>query len=843
MKVELRHLLVPVVAAALPYLILTSLSAASIEAPYVEGEVLVKYKEHVAPSRMAGLERSAGCAVKERLPQAGLKLMKISSGKSVAECIAEYARTGGSLIEYAEPNYILNADAIPNDPEFSKLYAMKNTGQNGGTAGADIDAEGAWDLATGDSVVVAVIDTGVDYTHPDLAANIWANGNEIPGNGIDDDGNGYVDDVRGWDFKNNDNDPFDDHSHGTHCAGTIAAVGNNGVGVAGVCWHAKIMPIKFLGADGSGTVADAAKAIHYAALMGARVMSNSWGGGGFSQTLKDAIEEAYAAGALYVAAAGNSGGNNDLAPHYPSSYECANVVAVAATDNNDALADFSCYGAVSVDIGAPGVGILSTVPGGGYASYSGTSMATPHVAGAAALLLARAPGMSVTDVRAALLQGAEPVSSLDGKVASGGRLNLIQAINPENDTVPPAGVSDLAVVVGRMSQVTLSWTASGDDGIAGKASCYDLRFSREPINDANWDSASRSACPAPQSSGTSETVAVRGLLPSTQYYLALKVKDNRNNGSAISNIVSATTTAGTVVFEDAVEGGDNGWSPGGLWHRSTYRSSSGVTAWYYGQEGAWTYDTGDRTAGTLTSPEIDLGDYNDAMLSFNNYRKVEPYGGSYDVTSVEASRDGGVSWSALWQLDSSMPCAEGWGGSGVVGLTEFTGGKARVRFSFDSVDGSSNNYEGWYVDDIKIVAEQFDDSVGGDATDPYLHSVKLTVNKVRYRGGDTLTLNAEVKRGVLSTYARCSAYLAVSLPDGRLLFLKSNLTFSEKAAPFASNFSVVDIKAVVGSFTVPAGLVEGEYSWLAVLTMPQKNAVRAASWVSNLSEASFRVNR
>ncbi|MEK6984396.1 MAG: S8 family peptidase [Nanoarchaeota archaeon] len=221
-------------------------------------------------------------------------------------------------VEYAEPNYIVRINAVPNDPNFGLLYGLHNTGQTGGTVDADIDAPEAWDIQTGsNNVVVAVIDTGVDYSHSDLSANMWANAGEIPNNGLDDDSNGYIDDFRGWDFVNIDNNPMDDNGHGTHVSGTIGAIGDNGFGVAGVNWRVKIMPLKFLDAGGFGSSADAVLAIQYATLMGANIMSNSWGGGGYSQTLKNAISAANDAGILFVAAAGNSNNNNDINPIYP----------------------------------------------------------------------------------------------------------------------------------------------------------------------------------------------------------------------------------------------------------------------------------------------------------------------------------------------------------------------------------------------------------------------------------------------------------------------------------------------------------------------------------------------
>ena len=347
-------------------------------------------------------------------------------------------------VAYVEPDFVITSTAVPNDPSFGQLWGLNNVGQSGGVADADIDATEAWDVTTGSrNVVVAVIDTGLDHTHPDLAANVWRNPGEIPGDRIDNDGNGYVDDVRGWDFANSDADPFDDEGHGTHVAGTIGAVGNNGIGVAGVNWQVSMMPLKFLDATGSGSTSSAIAAINYATRMrrdyGVNVVAtnNSWGGGGFSTALRDAIDAGGRAGILCVAAAGNDGSNNDTTAHYPSGYAGTSVIAVAATDRSNRLASFSNYGASTVDIAAPGSAIYSTLPGNAYASYSGTSMATPHVSGAIALLAASRPTATAAEIRSALLNSATPLTALAGKVASGGLLNVAAAVQALGGATPP----------------------------------------------------------------------------------------------------------------------------------------------------------------------------------------------------------------------------------------------------------------------------------------------------------------------------------------------------------------------------------------------------------------------
>ena len=275
---------------------------------------------------------------------------------------------------------------------------------------------------------MGLIDTGVDYTHPDLAANIWTNPGEVPDDGLDNDGNGYVDDFYGWDFANGDNDPFDDNGHGTHVAGTLAAVGSNGIGVTGVSWNTKIMPLKFLDATGVGTTAGAVAALSYATAMcqrgvNIRMTNNSWGGGAYSQALADAIEASAQCNMLFIASVGNTNTNTDLTPSYPASYEIDNVIAVAASNDEDNKAAFSDYGATSVDLAAPGVGILSTVPGGQYAVKSGTSMSVPHVSGVAALAWSTRPTANYQEIRSALLDGVDHVTSLSTLTSSGGRLN------------------------------------------------------------------------------------------------------------------------------------------------------------------------------------------------------------------------------------------------------------------------------------------------------------------------------------------------------------------------------------------------------------------------------------
>lgn len=413
---------------------------------YEPNEVLIKFKSGVSDAKQAEILDRIGGKVKEKVLTKLMERFGDNEGITLVQmpmnALEAIARVKGlSEIEYAEPNYIYTHDAVSNDTYFTNgslwgMYGAATSPANQFGSNAAV----AWaNGKTGSSTVyIGIIDEGYMYTHEDLAANAGVNPGEINGNGVDDDGNGLVDDVYGWDFANNDKQVFDGagDDHGTHVAGTIGGVGGNGKGVAGVCWNVKMLSAKFLGNRG-GTTANAIKAIDYFTDLKVRhginivATNNSWGGGGFSQALQDAIQRANNAGILFIAAAGNASSNNDATANYPSNYNVANVIAVASITNTGGLSSFSNYGATQVDLGAPGSGILSTVPVSskgkvisGYASYNGTSMATPHVAGAAALYASINAGASAATIKSALLSSVTATPSLSGKCVTGGRLNV-----------------------------------------------------------------------------------------------------------------------------------------------------------------------------------------------------------------------------------------------------------------------------------------------------------------------------------------------------------------------------------------------------------------------------------
>jgi hypothetical protein len=419
------------------------------------------------------------------MPKAATAKTSLAAQKAEASKLTERIRSlkASGLFEYVEPDYLVQANTLPNDTAFTdgSLWGLRNLGQSGGTSGADIDAVTAWQTTTGSrDVIVGVIDSGVRYTHQDLVANMWVNAAEIPNDGIDNDSNGYIDDIHGINAITLSGNPMDDNDHGTHCAGTIGAAANGGGPLVGVAWNVQIMALKFLDASGSGSLSDAIAGIDYGVSKGADILSNSWGGGGYSQALYDAIERANAAGILFVAAAGNHRGNNDQSPNYPSNYENANVVAVAALDRSDALASFSCFGANTVDIGAPGVAIYSCTADSdsSYAFFNGTSMATPHVSGVAALIKSRFPTAGAAELSQRLLLSARPVASLAGKCVTGGAVNAAAALSITSDGAldisfrtspaqPRSGATVIISVTVKDFSPVLEATVRGTLGIQG----------------------------------------------------------------------------------------------------------------------------------------------------------------------------------------------------------------------------------------------------------------------------------------------------------------------------------------------------------------------------------------
>lgn len=420
-------------------------------------EVLVRFREGTSEATIKGIASQHNDAIEDEIESVNglvsIDDLDDADPQSVAD---EYSRMTDK-VEYAEVNYNIRLepevqdsnsnsagkdlgeslrDNMPDDPMFAEQWSLANSGQRGGKAKADINALLAWEKkGTGsDDVIVAVLDSGVDYRHPDLVQNMWERSSDVAE--YFDEQLGYVNDLYGFDATDVNGDPMDENGHGTHCAGIIGADGNNGIGIAGINWRVKIMPLKFMSKGGFGTTKDAIEAINYVinrkkAGVNVRIISASWGSTQKSKALEDVIRAAGDAGILFVAASGNASANADKSPHYPASFDLPNVISVAALNRNDELASFSNFGAKRVHIAAPGAEILSTWLNGDFREASGTSMATPEVAGVAALVLASEPKLSMTELRARLFKTVDKLPSLAGKVSTGGRVNAARAVGAE----------------------------------------------------------------------------------------------------------------------------------------------------------------------------------------------------------------------------------------------------------------------------------------------------------------------------------------------------------------------------------------------------------------------------
>jgi subtilisin family serine protease len=469
--------------AVLAFAVAVAPSHASAPTDHQPGELLVRFAGPSTAAARADAVADLDATVVQRLPLSGLVRVRLEPGVSVEAAEAAFERR--PEVRNAEPNHVYGIDVLPNDVAFGSLWGLHQASD------ADIDAPEAWDVTTGsDAVTVAVVDTGVDYNHADLQANIWLN--DDPVDGVDNDGNGKVDDLRGWNFFANTNDPADDYDHGTHVAGTIGARGNNGEGVTGVNWRVKLMPLKAAGPDGLFPAHAIIQSFQYACANGAKVINGSFGGGGGNELIQNAIDAC--PGSLFVFSAGNGGNdgvgdNNETAPHYPCNYPSPNVVCVAASDSNDTRASFSNFGINSVDVAAPGEGILSTIPGDDYDIFDGTSMATPHVAGAAALVLADRPTLTAVELRRALLLAADAKDSFKGLVATGARLNVRRSLSQE--VTAPAGLAAQSASPSfnswsNVNTAVASWGGATDaSGIDGYSFAWspDATFSPDEVKD------------------------------------------------------------------------------------------------------------------------------------------------------------------------------------------------------------------------------------------------------------------------------------------------------------------------------------------------------------------------
>ena len=727
-SMPIQHLIV----FALTCLTATPFAGSAQDIEFAPDRLIVKYRPGTPGTRGAALSAAIGGQVVKQLSLIGADLVSLPDDWDVQDAADWYRGQFG--VEYAEPDYRFypietiptplygSASAkatvsplydIPDDPRFEQLWALNNTGQTGGREDADIDALEAWDVTTGDeTLIVGVIDTGIDPEHPDLIDQMWVNAGEIADDGIDNDGNGFIDDIYGWDFANDDASVYDlpdVDDHGTHVAGTVGATANNGAGVIGVAHNVQIMSLKFL--HNGGYTSDAIDAIQYAMDNGAHMTQNSWGGGGASLALQEAIEASGEEGMLFIAASGNSSVYTDSSPMYPAAYPSENIISVNSTNHLDELSGFSNYGLISTDLGAPGSAIMSTVPEGEYASFSGTSMAAPHVTGVAVLVYSEFPDLTYQEVKDRLMQSGDPIEALEGKSVSGRRLNAFSAL--DNDSIAPAAVTDLsitddpergAITPFAGTALTLSWTAPGDDGTTGSATAYDLRYSTSPITtDAEFaDALQATREPQPGSSGSTETSTVIGLNPESTYYFAVKASDNVGNQSALSNSPDGETGLVTVLFSDGAETADSErlWDADPPWTRTSLGSSPDDSTVPLGGDWSWVTSEEEYTNGlnaSLTSIPIDLSNASNPVLQFDHRYEIES---GWDFGFVEASIDEGLTWS---ELESFTGSQSEWTSASLT-LNDFTGsGAFQVRFRLQT-DASVVD-DGWNLDDIRLIAD------------------------------------------------------------------------------------------------------------------------------------------
>jgi Zn-dependent metalloprotease/subtilisin family serine protease len=734
------------------------------------GRLLVRFADNVGGAERASLLAAGGATLRRefRLVK-GLCAVSVPDEVSMTNAMRIWKGLAG--VKYAEPDYRVHALAVPSDPRFGELWGMRNTGQSNGVVGADIGATAAWDVQTGSrDVIVAVIDTGIDYNHEDLRANLWANPREIPGNGIDDDGNGYIDDVYGMNAIRGSGNPMDDNDHGTHCAGTIGAAANNGVGVAGVCWNVRLMACKFLDENGSGYTEDAIACVEYAVENGARVLNNSWGGGGYMQAMRDVIDAAGVAGVTFVAAAGNYGigYDTDIYPNYPSCYDCSNIVSVMATDWYDSRTYFSLYGRNTVDLAAPGLSILSCRRSGGYMTMSGTSMATPHVAGACALLLSQDPTLTVDELRQALFRTVdcpEPPNSL--VCATGGRMNVARALASlrsrwltaaptSAEGIAPAMSTNLTVTfdAGTLKPGTYTGTvviASNDqatpvtnivvvmvvlaDGLAVSPE-YKAEFrgseggpfwpassifvvTNNSASAMGWSvSCSSNWLNALPAGGTlaahaSQAVTVRMLeagntLPQGAYEASLLFSNTLTGATAARGVKLAVEPRAETTIHEFPLDSDPGWTCEGAWAFGAPQGYGGDPATPFSGLNVYGYNLAGPYSNSMPVAYLTTG-----ALDLGGYTNVVLRFQRWlvvdapDAACLQVSTDG-VNWSNLWSNAGTLIQDTSWQ-SVSYALPAFAQGQPAVylRWGMGPTDASFA-YAGWNLDDVSLTGQTVD---------------------------------------------------------------------------------------------------------------------------------------
>jgi len=671
----------------------------NLDSEHVPGQLIVSFESEVpneiksmVARKLSHIEFRDGVGLQ---PGSGTYLIQ-AYGPRQEDSLYELAKYIESLpgVRYVEANNIYRLmELIPDDQFFDRLYAMRNGNKQSNVGSRDINATYAWEITTGSKdILVGVLDTGIDYRHPDLIDNIWLNPGEIgsdennrdkASNRRDDDGNGYVDDARGWNAYANNNDPMDGNGHGSHVAGTIGAKGNNGIGVAGVNWEVSLVAVKIFSDAGITDTAAIVTGIDYSTTIGVDVTNNSWGGGPYSDAIYEAISRANDAGILFVAAAGNSSSNNDSFPHYPSSYDLPNIIAVASTDRNDRLSGFSSYGATTVHVAAPGSDIYSTIPGGGYGFKSGTSMATPHVVGLVALIKSQFPEHSYLQVKDRLLSTSARLPQLDDSVIHG-RIDAFSAL--EIDEIPPSKPDEVKIESVGLRSLQVSWLGSGDDGDDGEASRYEVRIADHPITEKSWNEASAVQFNVVESQEGTVRIELANLGFNASGYLAVKAFDNVGNASEVSESRSFKLSPVESLFENlgditqGFESVDKFWGSHEVDGRLVISDSPGKQ-----------YEN--NTNSSLTTVEFTLG-VSDVILELKTRYDLET---NYDYGYIEISID-----DRAWQRVAVLNGRSEWINL-YLDLKSYLLNAASFRLRFRIETDSSVSRQGWDIDEIKLL--------------------------------------------------------------------------------------------------------------------------------------------
>ncbi len=660
-------------------------------APEPDLEILVRLHDASDAPSIRQRAENAGAELVRKAHYQNLYLFRARSLRDKHILMSDLSRDPAVAHVQKNNTYTLSG-TFPNDLG-NILWNLHNTGGYGRIADADIDAPEGWDHATGSrDVVVAVIDSGILSTHPDLTDNLWKNPLETAGNGIDDDGNGFVDDIIGWNFADSTNDCADEVNHGTPVAGIIGAVGNNGRGVAGVNWRVSIMSLKCFKTNQTDDLT-LINAIDYAVNNGARVINASWGDTEFSQEMFDAVQRAGAAGILFAAASGNDGLNLGRVSSYPAAFPLGNVISVGSMNQTDRISGFSNVGLHNVHLLAPGESCRTTSNNGDYAYKNGTSFATPHVSGAAALLLSAFPGAGHDFLRGKIQGSVERTALYEGSCMTGGRLNIHRPFLADSYKGSRPGPLDLRLEGFNGAVVEFDLPSTG------ALSLYDVRVHDSPVTSGTFFASRITAFEPAHLRGVPRMkIRLNELDAATTYHLAMRFLDEAGNYSPVSPSISFQTEDPRVLY--AWNSGDaDGWTAAQPWHLSPFEPFEGDACW--GVSDWQSYPAGINAL--LSSPAMNFIEETDPILEFFSRHHMEPSVIALkDYGALEMSLDNGSTWRVLREYpDWNDPWKREW-------ITlEGAGGKSAVRIRFRFVSDAETDpvfEKGWFVDRIRVLA-------------------------------------------------------------------------------------------------------------------------------------------